>query len=212
MGRIVVSEFVSIDGVMEAPGGEPGYRHTGWVARFPDLGQFAYKLEETLAAAALLLGRTTYESFAGAWPQQDGPFADKMNAMPKYLVSSTLANPAWHNTTVLRGEMGEVAGSVARLKAEVRGDLLVAGSRTLVTALRRHDLVDEYRLMVFPIVLGSGMRLFDDIEVATELDLVAARSFGSVALLTYHPARISSPADTSAAAVDRFVQDVLEKQ
>lgn len=209
MARIIVSEFVSIDGVMEAPGGEPGYRHSGWVARFPDLGQFTYKLEETLAAEALLLGRTTYESFAGAWPHQDGPFADKMNAMPKYVVSATLRDPAWHNTTVLHGA---VEDSIPRLKAQLPGDLLVAGSHTLVTALRRHDLVDEYRLTVFPIVLGSGMRLFDDIEVATELELVDARSYGSVALLTYHPARASSPTDTSAAGVNRFVRDVLEQQ
>jgi dihydrofolate reductase len=209
MGRIIVSEFVSVDGVMEAPGGEPGYRHTGWVARFPDLGQFAYKLEETQVAEALLLGHTTYRGFAGAWPKQEGDFADKMNAMPKYVVSSTLRDPAWHNTTVLQGPVEE---SVARLKAEVQGELLVAGSHTLVQALRAHDLVDEYRLMVFPIVLGSGMRVFEDSEDATELELTAARSFGSVALLTYQPARGDSTPDTSARAVDRFVKDVLKTQ
>ena len=152
--------------------------------RFPDLGQFAYKLGETLAAEALLLGRTTYESFADAWAKQDGPFADQMNAMPKYVVSSTLTNPAWHNVTVLHGAVAELRRAA---EGRVRGDLLVAGSRTLVTTLRRHDLVDEYHLMVFPIVLGSGMRLFDDIEVVTELEPVAVRSFGSVALLTTTP-------------------------
>lgn len=209
MGRIVVSEFVSVDGVMEAPGGEPGYRHTGWVARFPDLGQFAYKLEETLAAEALLLGRTTYRSFAGAWPDQEGDFADKMNAMPKYVVSSTLRDPAWDNTTILEGPVAE---SVARLKAEVQGVLLVAGSHTLVQALRAHDLVDEYRLMVLPIVLGSGMRVFEDSEDAAELELTAARSFGSVALLTYQPTRGDSTPDTTARAVDHFVKDVLKTQ
>jgi dihydrofolate reductase len=209
MGRIVVSEFVSIDGVMEAPGGEPGYRHSGWVARFPDWGQFQYKFDEVMAHEALLLGRTTYESFAGAWPGRDGEFADRMNAMPKYVVSSTLRGPAWNNTTVLQGALGE---SVTRLKNEVHGDLLVAGSHTLVTALRQHDLIDEYRLMVFPIVLGSGMRVFEDIEVATELELVGTHSYGSVVVLTYHRAFAAAPSDTSAAAVDEFVQDVLEKQ
>ena len=153
MGKIVVSEFVSLDGVMEAPGGEPSYRHTGWVAKFPDAGQFKYKLDEILAHEAHLLGRRTYESFAGAWPARTGPFADKINSMPKYVASTTLATADWNNTTVLKGD---TATAVATLKQQLAGDILVAGSRTLVTTLRRNDLVDEYRLMVFPSSSPAG--------------------------------------------------------
>ena len=185
MGRIVVSEFVSVDGVMEAPGGEPGYRHTGWVARFPDLGQFQYKLEETLAAEALLLGRVTYRSFAGAWPKQEGDFADKMNAMPKHVVSTTLRNPTWNNSTVIGSD---VAGAVANLKKQQGGPILVAGSRMLVHALMEHDLVDEYRLMIFPVTVGSGRRLFPETPRKTTLRLADTRAFGNgVVVHTYHP-------------------------
>jgi dihydrofolate reductase len=187
VGKIVVSEFMSLDGVMEAPGGEPGHRHTGWVARFPDAGQFKYKLEEVLAHEAHLLGRTTYESFAGAWPARTGRFAEKINAMPKYVASTTLATPDWNNTTVLQGD---TATAVAKLKQELSGDILVAGSRTLVTTLRLNDLVDEYRLMVFPIVLASGMRLFDETDDATILELIGTQQFDNgIVNLTYRPAR-----------------------
>ena len=169
MARIVVSEFVSLDGVMEAPGGEPGYKHTGWVARFQDPEQIQYKLEETLAHQALLLGRTTYESFASAWPFMGGEFGAKMNSMPKFVVSTTLDKAEWNNTTVLKGD---AMTAVAKLKDEFEGNILVTGSRTLVAALMAHDLVDEFKLMVFPIVLGSGKRLFADTDDAMTLDLV----------------------------------------
>jgi dihydrofolate reductase len=186
MGRVIVTEFVSLDGVMEAPGGEAGYKHTGWVGRFPDVGQFQYKLEEVLAHEAHLLGRTTYESFAGAWPYREGEFADKINAMPKYVASTTLQNPEWNNTTVLQGD---AMAAVARLKKDLKGDMLVAGSRTLVNSLKQHDLVDEYHLMVFPIILGSGMRLFDHAEDATTLTLIDTRPYeNGIVHLTYQPA------------------------
>jgi dihydrofolate reductase len=189
MGRVVVTEFISLDGVIEAPGGEAGYKHTGWVGRFPDVGQFQYKFEELLEHESHLLGRTTYEGFAGAWPGREGEFADRMNAMPKYVASTTLKQADWNNTTILQGD---VIAAVAQLKLDLKGDMLVAGSRTLVNALKQHDLVDEYRLMVFPIILGSGMRLFDDADDATTLSLVNARTFDNgIALLTYQPANRS---------------------
>jgi dihydrofolate reductase len=187
MGRIVVSEFVSLDGVVEAPGGEPGYRHTGWVAKFQHDEQIQWKFQEVLAHKALLLGRTTYESFAGAWPTYKGPFADRMNSMPKYVASTTLRKLDWHNAHLLQGDA--MAGA-AQLKRELRGDILVHGSRTLANALRRHDLVDEYRLMVFPIILGSGMRLFEETPDAATLALIGTQSLrNGVAVLTYRPAQ-----------------------
>jgi dihydrofolate reductase len=187
MGKIVVSEFVSLDGVVEAPGGEPNYRHTGWVAKFQDETQIEWKMREVMAHEALLIGRTTYESFAGAWPQFKGSFADKMNSMPKYVASTTLKNPAWNNTHVLQGD---AMAAVAKLKKELRGDILVHGSRTLLNALKKHDLVDEYRLMIFPIILGSGMRMFEESEDATTLELVRTDRLGNgTAELTYRVAR-----------------------
>ncbi len=192
MGSVVVSEFVSLDGVMEAPGGEPGYRHSGWVVPYGDEAQIELKLAEVLAHEALLIGRRTYESFASAWPQRNEDwtlgeasvprrFGERMNAMPKYVASTTLKEPAWQNTTVLQGD---AMRAVDRLKHELAGDLLVTGSRSLAQALRQHDLVDEYRLMVFPILLGSGQRLFEDTEDATRLQLVEALPLpnGAVAL------------------------------
>jgi dihydrofolate reductase len=186
MGRIVVSEFVSLDGVMEAPGGEPGYRHTGWVAKLQDQAQIDWKLREVLAHEALLIGRITYESFAGAWPHYRGPFADKMNAMPKYVASTTLRDPAWNNTQVLQGD---AMAAVAQLKKALRGDILVHGSRTLLNALKKHGLVDEYRLTVFPIILGSGQRMFEETEDATMLELAGMETLtNGVAVLTYRVA------------------------
>ncbi|HEX5369476.1 MAG TPA: dihydrofolate reductase family protein [Dehalococcoidia bacterium] len=183
MGKIVVSEFVSLDGIMEAPGGEPGYKHTGWVFGYQSDDQVAYKLAEVLSHEAMLIGRTTYESFAGAWPERSGEFADRMNSMPKFVASTTLKVPAWSNTTVFDGD---AMAAVARLKQELDGDLLVAGSRSLVDSLRQHDLVDVYRLMVFPIVLGSGKRLFDDAEDATRLQLIETQALTNGAIvLTY---------------------------
>jgi dihydrofolate reductase len=191
MRKLIVSEFVSLDGVMEAPGGEPGYKHSGWVLLFPqDPAQLQYKLDEVLAAEALLLGRVTYEGFAEAWPGRtdDAGFADKMNAMPKYVVSSTLERLEWSNSTLLEGD---VADGVAKLKQQEGGDILVAGSRTLVQTLIELDLVDEYRLMVFPVILGSGRRLFpEDAPNKNVLKLVESQVFDSgVAVYTYHPVR-----------------------
>lgn len=157
MRKIIVSEFVTLDGVMEAPGGEPGHPHTGWVIPHMGAEQIAYELAETLEAESLLIGRVTYESFAGAWPHRTGEMADKLNAMPKHAVSTTLKNPAWTNTAVIADD---VAAEITDLKAGDGGPILVAGSRTLVHFLVEHDLVDEFRLMIFPVVLGSGRKLF----------------------------------------------------
>ena len=191
MGRIVVSEFVSLDGVMEDPGGSEGTRNAGWTFRF-DRGSDGdrFKLDEVLDAEALLLGRVTYEGFAKAWPAMEDPvgFAAKMNAMPKYVVSNTLtdAKASWHNSTVVRGD---AAAEVKALKDAVAGDLLVAGSASLVQTLVEHGLVDEFRLMVFPIVLGSGKRLFGDVSEAPVLALDEVTTVGAgIVILTYHAA------------------------
>jgi dihydrofolate reductase len=158
MGRIVVSEFVSLDGVIEAPGGGEDYRHGGWsfeIDRGPEGDRF--KLDETIDAEALLLGRVTYEGFAAAWPTMEGEFADKFNSMPKYVISSTLEQPGWNNTTVLGGDLVD---EVSKLRESASGNVLVHGSARLVQGLLEHDLVDELRLMVYPVVLGSGKQLF----------------------------------------------------
>jgi dihydrofolate reductase len=159
MARIVVTEFLSLDGVMEAPGGEE-FRHPGWSFEF-DRGDEGnrFKLDETMGSEALLLGRVTYEGFARAWPSREGEFADKFNSMPKYVVSSTLKDPDWTNTTVLDGDVVE---EVTKLKDELDGDVVVHGSAQLAQTLLEHDLVDELRLMVFPVVLGTGKRLFGE--------------------------------------------------
>jgi dihydrofolate reductase len=181
MAKLIVSEFVTLDGVMEAPGGEEGHPHTGWVFDFVSPEQERYKLEEVMEAEALLLGRVTYEGFAAAWPERGGGFADKMNGMPKHVVSTTLEDPVWSNTSVLR-DVKDVAG----LKEKDGGPLLVAGSRTLVHSLMEHALVDEYRLMVFPVVLGSGARLFPETPDKTALRLVDTQTFDSgVVVQTY---------------------------
>jgi dihydrofolate reductase len=189
MRRIVVSEFVSLDGVMEDPGGAEGTAQGGWAFKFergPDGDK--YKLDELVAAGAMLLGRVTYEGFAQAWPSitDEVGFADKMNGMPKYVVSSTLEKADWNNSTILRGD---VAAEVRKLKAEPGGDILVAGSARLVHALQDADLVDEYRLMVYPTVLGGGKRLFPDGAPASALRLVEARPAGAVAIMTLQPVR-----------------------
>jgi len=187
MGKIIVSEFVTLDGVMEAPGGEPGHPHSGWVFDFIGDEQIEYKLEEVLEAGSLLIGRVTYETFADAWPKRKGQFADRMNAMPKHVVSSTLQSPEWNNTTVIRGDVVE---HITRLKNGDGGPILVAGSRTVVHTLMQHDLIDEYRMMIFPVILGSGRRLFPDgTPDKTVLRLTDTRVFGSgVVVQTYHPA------------------------
>jgi dihydrofolate reductase len=181
--KLIVSEFVTLDGVMEAPGGEPGHPHTGWVFDFMSPEQERYKLDEVQEAEALLLGRVTYEGFAAAWPARGGPFAEKMNAMPKYVASTTLQDPEWNNSTVLQGD---VAAQVGELKQQDGGPIVVAGSRTLVHSLMAGRLVDEFRLMVFPVVLGSGRRLFPETPEKTTLELADTQAFASgVAVLTY---------------------------
>jgi dihydrofolate reductase len=186
VGRIVVTEFVSLDGVMEDPGGAENFAHGGWsleISRGDEGDKF--KLDETFASAALLLGRVTYEGFAEAWPSREGEFADKFNSMPKYVVSSTLDQPEWNNTTVLKGDVVEEVG---QLRPEQDGDIVVHGSTRLVQTLIEHDLVDELRLMVFPVVLGSGKRLFGDTSDQKPLRLVDSKVVGDgVAILIYEP-------------------------
>jgi len=189
VGRIVVTEFVSLDGVMEDPGGAEGYEHGGWSFQVSrgDAGD-KFKLDELVDAEAQLLGRVTYEGFAKAWPSitDEAGFAAKMNSMPKYVVSSTLTNPEWQNTTVLSGEAAE---EVSKLKQEVDGNILVAGSAQLVQALIEHDLVDELRLMVYPVVLGSGKRLFGTTSDKRALRLADSKVVGDgVQILVYESA------------------------
>ena len=186
MGRIVVTEFVSMDGVMEDPGGAEDFRYGGWTFEIErgDEGD-KFKLDETLSSEALLLGRVTYEGFAAAWPSREGEFADKFNTMPKYVVSSTLKEAEWNNSTVLKGDLAQ---EVATLKQEHDGDIVVHGSAQLVQALVEHDLVDELRLMVFPVVLGSGKRLFGETSNKKPLRLVDSKTVGDgVAILVYQP-------------------------
>ena len=185
MRKLIVSEFVTLDGVMEGPGGEGDHPHAGWVFDFFGPEQEKYKLEETLEADVLLLGRVTYEGFSQAWPDRGGEFADKMNAMPKYVASTTLQDLEWNNSTLLKGD---VADAVTELKQEDGGPILVAGSRTLVHTLMEHGLVDEYRLMIHPVVVGGGMRLFADTRDKTVLKLADTQAFATgVVVHTYHP-------------------------
>jgi len=184
MAKIVVTEFVSLDGVMQAPGGEE-FKYPGWTFEF-DRGDEGnqFKLDETMEADALLLGRITYESFAGAWPSRDGEFADKFNTMPKFVVSSTLEDPDWSNTTVLKGDAAEEA---IRLKDELDGVIQVPGSLRLVQALMEADLVDQLNLMVFPVALGTGRRLFAEMDDRKDWKLTESRPVGpdGVIVLTY---------------------------
>ncbi len=187
VGRIVVTEFVSLDGVMEDPGGSENFSQGGWSFKISrgDEGD-KFKLDETFASKALLLGRVTYEGFAEAWPEREGEFADKFNSMPKYVVSSTLDQPEWNNSTVLKGDVVEEVG---KLRQEQDGDIVVHGSARLVQTLIEHDLVDELRLMVYPVVLGSGKRLFGDTSDKKPLQLVDSKVVGDgVAILIYEPA------------------------
>ena len=187
MGKIVVTEFVSLDGVMEDPGGSEDFKYGAWtfeIDRGSEGNQF--KVDETMNTEALLLGRKTYEGFAEAWPQRDGEFADRFNSMPKYVVSSTLKDPDWNNTTVLEGDLTE---SVGKLRDELDGEIVVHGSAQLVQGLLENGLVDEVRLMVFPVVLGSGKRLFGETSDKHSLKLSDSKIVGDgVAILTYQPA------------------------
>jgi dihydrofolate reductase len=185
MGKVVVSEFTTLDGVVEDPGGAEEFDRGGWAFSFdrgPEGDKF--KLDEAMASEALLLGRVTYEGFAKAWPSRSGDFADKFNNMPKYVVSTTLKDPEWNNSTVIDGGVAE---AVAELKRDVDGDILVNGSVQLVQTLIEHDLVDEYRLMVFPTILGTGKRLFGETSEAVALRLVDAKPAGETLILIYEP-------------------------
>jgi len=186
MGKIVVTEFSSLDGVMQAPGGED-FKYPGWTFEF-DRGDDGnkFKLDETMEADALLLGRRTYESFAGAWPEREGEFADKFNEMPKYLVSSTITDPEWNNTTRLEGDVAE---AVRKLRDEVDGVIQVPGSKQLVDELMEHDLVDQINLMIFPVVLGTGFRVFGEYTDRKTLRLVESKTVGEgIVVLVYERA------------------------
>ena len=191
MRKVIASEFVSLDGVMEDPGGSEEFEHGGWAFQFdrgPEGDKF--KFDELAAADALLLGRVTYEGFAAAWPQmeeQTGEYGAWMNGYPKYVVSTTLEEPLeWNNSTLIKGNVSE---EVSNLKRQPGKDILIFGSGDLVNALMQHGLIDEYRLMVFPVVVGGGKRLFRDGSYRTILRLVDTKTFGSgVVVLTYQPA------------------------
>ncbi len=187
MGNVVVSQFVTLDGVVEDPGGSEGFERGGWAFQFdrgPDGDKF--KLDEVMAADALLLGRVTYLGFAEAWPSRSGDFADKFNNMPKYVVSTTLSDPEWNNSTVIAGDLAQ---AVTKLKADTAGDILVNGSVRLVNTLAEEDLVDEYRLMLFPVVLGGGKQLFTAGGQTRALQLVDSQVSADVVILTYQPKR-----------------------
>jgi dihydrofolate reductase len=181
MGRIVVTEFISLDGVVEAPGGEE-FKYPNWTFEFDrgDDGE-QFKVDEALGAEVALLGRRTYEGFAAAWPQYEGELADKLNGMPKYVVSKTLTKPEWNNTRVLSGDLLD---DVTRLKDEVDGEISVAGSIQLVQGLLGHDLVDEIHLMMFPVLLGTGRRLFGPTPDKSRWRLTESRTFGEGVLVT----------------------------
>ncbi|HVS48494.1 MAG TPA: dihydrofolate reductase family protein [Candidatus Dormibacteraeota bacterium] len=188
MGRIVVTEFVSVDGVMEAPGPDgSGFKHEGWTFNI-STGEEGnkFKLDETLESEAQLLGRVTYEAFASAWPSVKGEFGDKFNNMPKYVVSSTLQKAEWNNSMVLKGD---VLKEVSKLKQRLNGDIVVHGSAQLVQTLLANDLVDELRLMVYPVILGTGKRLFGETSDLKRLRLTSSKTVGDgVTILIYQPA------------------------
>ncbi len=190
MGRIVISENVSLDGVVQDPAGDEGFSRGGWVGRVGDRGReeaASVLLGEALGAEALLLGRRTYEFFAGRWPSRSGELADRLNRLPKYVVSSTLEDPDWTNSTVLKGD---VLNATSRLKERLRGEILVYGSIQLARSLIEHNLADELRLMVYPVVLGAGERLFGETSEKKPLRLVEARTVGDdLACLIHEPGR-----------------------
>jgi dihydrofolate reductase len=186
--KVIVSMFVSLDGVMEDPGGAEKFEHGGWTIPYWDDGIGKFKLDELFASDALLLGRVTYQGFAAVWPSQsdEAGFADRMNGLPKYVVSTTLQEGEWNNTRLIKGNVAE---EVSRLKEQPGQDILIAGSGILVNTLLQDGLIDEYRLLVYPVVLGSGKRLFKE-GSNTALKLAETKPFGSgVVLLTYHPNR-----------------------
>src|SRR5215204_3180956 len=188
MGKIVISENVTLDGVVQDPAGDEGFRVGGWVGLIKDSPQLnKLALDEALGAEALLLGRRSYEWFAARWPSRSGELADRLNSLPKYVVSSTLEDPAWNNSTVLKGDP---AAEVSKLKQELNGEILVPASFQLLRTLMEHDLVDELRLKIFPVVLGAGERLFGETSDKKPLHLVDTRTIGDgVAILTYETVR-----------------------
>jgi dihydrofolate reductase len=182
MAKVIVSQFITVDGVVEDPGGSESHERGGWAFdydRGPDGDKF--KLDEVMGSEALLLGRTTYEGFAEAWPSREGDFADKFNSMKKYVVSSTIGEPEWNNTEVVE------VGAIERLRDRDGGDILVNGSVQLVKTLLENGLVDELRLMVFPVVLGAGKRLFGDTAKSAPLQLVESKPAGETLILIYRP-------------------------
>ena len=189
LGKIVISENVSVDGVIQDPSGAEGFRLGGWVGRIGDRGRdetAKVVLEEALGAAALLQGRRTYEFLAARWPSRSGALADRLNTLPKYVVSSTLQDPAWNNTTVLRGD---VVDEVSTLKQKIKGEIVVAGSFQLWHTLMEHDLVDELRLMIYPVVLGAGERLFGAISDVQAMRLIKTQTVDDLAYLIYESVR-----------------------
>jgi len=195
MGKIIISENVSLDGVVQDPTGEEGFRHGGWFLEIGDEAREEWvrlELGEALGAAALLLGRRTDEWFAARWLSRSGEWADRLNSMPKYVVSSTLAEPQWSNSTVFKGTVlkGDVASEVSKLKQQVNGNIVVYASTPLVHTLMEHDLVDELRLTVYPVVLGTGKRLFGETSDKKPMRLVSTQVLGdSLAYLTYQAVR-----------------------
>ena len=194
MGKIVATEFVSLDGVMEDPGGAEDYEHGGWtfeISRGEEGDKF--KFDEVVEAEAQLLGRRTYEGFAAAWPERtdEAGFADKMNSMQKFVVSNTLQSADWNNSTIVSGD---VVDEIRKLKQSEGGDLLVAGSARLVHTLIENDLVDEYRLMIFPVVLGAGKRMWADTPAAAALEVVDSRKAGEVQIMVLHPKQAEAAA------------------
>jgi dihydrofolate reductase len=188
MGKIVISENVSLDGVVQDPAGDEGFTRGGWVGRIAALPELAkVTLDEALGTEALLLGRRSYEWFAARWPSRSGELADRLNGLPKYVVSSTLEDPDWNNSTVLKGD---VVNEVSRLKQELNGEINVPASFQLARTLIEHDLVDELRLKIFPVVLGAGERLFGETSDKKPLRLVDTQTVGDgIAILTYEPVR-----------------------
>jgi dihydrofolate reductase len=190
MGKIIISENVSLDGVIQDPAGDEGFQRGGWVGRVGDRGREAAAqvlLEEALGTEAMLLGRRSYEFLAARWPSRTGALADRLNSKPKYVVSSTLQDPIWNNTTVLKGN---VVNEVSKLKQQLAGDIVVPASFQLVRPLIEHDLADELRLMIYPVVLGAGERLFGETSDKKPLRLISTRTVGNdLAYLTYQPVR-----------------------
>jgi dihydrofolate reductase len=186
MGKIIVSENISLDGVVQDPTGDEGFRHGGWSGQIGDKDRGAWAkvlFDEALETEALLLGRRSYEWFAARWPSRNGEWADRLNSLPKYVVSSTLLDPDWNNSTVLKGD---VVNEVSKLKQELGGEIVVYASRQLVRTLMEHDLVDELRLMVYPVVLGAGERLFGETSDKESMRLLNTRTVGDgLAYLTY---------------------------